>query len=220
MLASDIISKSIPPIKYSDDGHKAMLWMNEFHVLHLPIVNEGKFVGLLSEEDLLNFGDLDQPISSYKLSLINPFVNEKEHFFDVLKTSVELNITLIPVVDLDQNYIGVVSQGDLLSTFASYSGIMESGGIIVLEMSTKDYLLSEVTRIIEAEGVKLLSTTTRIDNSSGLCELTLKLDTQQISKVIASLERFDYKIKASFLESDYLDTLKERYNGLINYLNV
>ena len=55
---------------------------------------------------------------------------------------------------------------------------------------------------------------------SSQIEVTLKVNNPQIHSILASFERFEYIIKASFNEVEYIDALKERYESLMNYLNV
>ena len=52
-------------------------------------------------------------------------------------------------------------------------------------------------------------------------ELTIKVNTNDMSAIIRSLERYDYSIKASFLEDDKLDALyRDRYEEFMRFLNI
>ena len=53
MLAAELISNSIPPLKTSDSVQKSLERMTEFKLSHLPIVNETQFLGLLAEDELI-----------------------------------------------------------------------------------------------------------------------------------------------------------------------
>jgi len=57
---------------------------------------------------------------------------------------------------------------------------------------------------------------------SDTIDVTVKINRQdlQFQRIIASFERFSYTIKASFQEADYFEGLQERYDSLMNYLNV
>ena len=55
---------------------------------------------------------------------------------------------------------------------------------------------------------------------SEIMEVTLKLHAPSMSRIVSSLERFKYKVKASYQESDYSETLKDNYDALMHYLNV
>ena len=52
-------------------------------------------------------------------------------------------------------------------------------------------------------------------------KVILKIDHDDISKIIASFERYEYEINASYTErNDYDDLLKDRYDSLMRYLNI
>lgn len=220
MIASQLISHKVPPLKTSDTGRKALHWMNELHVRHLPIVNNEQFLGLISEEDVLNFNDPDEPIGGHSLSLRRPFVVEDEHLYDVIKVAVNQELTVVPVVDLNEVYLGVISLEDLLKFFAQTGSLADPGTILVLEMSKRDYALSEIARLVESEKAMVLSAYVTSRPESPNMEITLKINSQSIKHIVATFERFGYIVKASFQESDYVDGLKERFNALMNYLNV
>ena len=48
----------------------------------------------------------------------------------------------------------------------------------------------------------------------------IKINQQEISTIITALERYGHNIKASFTEDEFEDNLKDRYDQLMNYLNV
>ncbi len=220
MIARELISETVPPLKTSDTGSKALTWMNDFHLRHLPIVNNEQFLGLISEEDVLNFNDPEQTLGNHPLSLRRPFVNESEHLYEVIKMAVSLQLTLIPVVDHEENYLGVVTLEGLLQYFAESGSLAEPGTILVLEMNKRDYSLAEIARIVESENAAILSSYISSKPDSTTMEVTLKLNRREIKHVVATFERFEYTVRASFQESDYMDSLKERYDALMSYLNV
>ncbi|HVS93616.1 MAG TPA: CBS domain-containing protein, partial [Mucilaginibacter sp.] len=57
MLAIELISDSIPPVHTSDSIQKVVDRMIEFRVRHLPIVNEEQFLGIISDDDLVEETD-------------------------------------------------------------------------------------------------------------------------------------------------------------------
>lgn len=219
MIAENLISNTIVPLRTSDTGEEALSIMDEFYIKHLPIVNNKELLGLLSEDDILNF-DLTEPVGSYSLSLLRPHVYVKDHIYELMRMMANNDLTVIPVVDEDNNYVGLVAQEDLLNYFANTAAFSEPGSILVLEMGKYDYALSEIARIIEAENTTILSSFVTSIRDSTRIELTLKLNRQTIQPIVASLQRFNYEIKASFSEKEYVDSLKERYDALMSYLNI
>ena len=219
MIAETLISQSIVPLRTSDTGEEALNMMDDFYVKHLPIVNNEQLLGVVSEDDIFNF-DVKEAVGSYSLSLTRPYVNSNDHIYEVMRVLASHQLTIIPVIDQHTNYIGVITLEDLLRYFASTTPFAEPGSILVLEINKRDYSLTEIARIVESEGAIILSSFLSAHPDSTLLEVTLKINRQSVQSIIATFDRFDYQIKASFNESEYLDSLKERYDALMAYLNV
>lgn len=219
MIAETLLSNTIIPLQTSDNGQVAMEAMNEFLVRHLPIVNNQQLLGLISEEDILNF-DINEPVGSYSLSLIRPYVHDKDHIYDIMRLMAELDLTLIPVVDSDNNYRGVITIEDLIKYFARTASFTEPGSILVLEINRRDYSLAEIARIVESENAIILNAFVSSVPDSPQLDITLKINRQQVQTIIATLERFNYQVKATFNETEYLDGLRDRFDALMSYLNV
>lgn len=219
MLAKDIISHDALPLRISDTGEDALSMMNLFLVKHLPIVSDTKFLGLISEDIILNH-DIEEAVGSYSLSLVRPFVRENDHLFEVMSRLAENNLTLIPVLNKEDNYSGLISLEDLLSYFAKNFSFSEPGSILVLKTSKPQYSLSEISRIVESENASIISTFLTSEDQSNGVYVTLKINKQDINSIIASFVRFDYEISATFSDYEYIDDLKERYDSLMNYLSI
>ena len=220
MYASSLISYSVPPLKTTDTGVKALLWMNDFHVRHLPVVEDGKLLGILSEDEVLNFIDAEATIKESKPVLLPKFVPAQKHLYDIMKLVVNFNLTVIPVLNNEGDYMGLITIEDLIKKLADTGSITHPGGVLVLEMAPRDYSLSEISRLIELENATVLSSFISSPYGTNTLELTLKLNKEDLKHIVATLERFEYKVKSSFYESEYIDTLHDRYEGLMRYLNV
>ncbi len=221
MTAQMLMAQNIPPLTVEQTGKDAFHALNDHHVRHLPVVQEGRLVGILSEEDIFNH-KLYEPIGQYEFSQMRRFhVRHDEHVFDVMRTMGENRLTVIPVVDNEDKYLGLITLSDLLRFFAQTASLTEPGSVIVLEMHRRDYSLALLARIVEEENTKILAAfVTSPPGDHELIEVTLKLSTQNLSRVLAALNRYEYHVKHSFTESDYTDALRERYDSLMTYLNV
>ena len=220
MIAENLITTAVLPLQTSDTGKESLEVMENFNVRHLPIVNNSQLLGLISEDDILAH-NINEPIGSYQLSLMKPYVNKNDHLYEVMRLLAEHQLTVIPVVDDEGNYLGMVSLEDVLNYFAKTAAFSETGSIVVLEFQARSYSLAEIARIVEGENALILSTfvTSNPDDSS-LVEVTLKINRQDIHTILNAFNRFGYEIKASFNEEEYLESLQERYDALMSYLNV
>ena len=219
MIAKELMSFMLDPLKTSDTGHYALSVMSDFLVKHLPIVNSQQLLGMLSEDDILEH-DPDLALGSYNLSLNRPYVLATDHMFDVMSQMAEFELTVIPVVVENENYLGLITMEDLLHYYARSFSFSEPGSILVLEMKKQDYSLAEIGQIVESENAAILSTFITSDPGSDLVFITLKINRSDLASILSAFSRYEYQVKATFTEEDYSDALKERYDMLMSYLNV
>jgi CBS domain-containing protein len=220
MIAKEFISSLIPPLKWDDTGEKALGWMADFHVRHLPVVNDGNYMGVISEDDIFDFSNPEAAISEHPITKQHTSVDEYEHIYEIVKTAVRYQLSVIPVIDDTERLLGVITMETLLAHFAQSISLTEPGSILVLEVGRRNYSLAEIARLAEYEQATILSSSILSPPDSANLEVTLKFNTREISGLVATYERFNYRVKASYQESDYMDDLQERYDGLMNYLNV
>jgi Mg/Co/Ni transporter MgtE len=137
-----------------------------------------------------------------------------------VKLASEMKLTLIPVVDKEENFLGVVTQDSIINNFARLNSVMESGSVIVLELNRKDYSLAEIARIVEESNASILSSYISTQKDSLKVEVTIKVNTSDIKQIISSFERYSYTVVGSYQETEYYDDLKDRFNALMSYLNI
>lgn len=220
MIAKDLISGDVLPLKASDTGLIAMHWFDEFRVSHLPVVGDSQLLGLISEDDVYASGSFEEPIWNFQLQLQNISILQSRHIYEVMKLFADYKLTTLPVVDEKGIYLGVITLADLVKKMAATAAVSNPGGILVLELNANDFSMVEISQIVEENDAKILSLYVTSPADSTRLELTMKLNRIDIQPVIQSFLRHDYTIKASFFESDYFDNLRDRYELLMTYLNV
>ena len=194
--------------------------MHEFRVSHLPVVKGNEYIGLVSENDIYDLADPSQPISKAFQHLPKPFINGNRHVYEVMKIIADAKITVVPILDEDNKYIGCTDLLYLMSQITAINSIKEPGGILVLVMNVHDYSLTQIARFVEENNAKILSSyITSLPDSTEI-EVTLKINTTDLERIIRTFNRYDYVIKASFSKSQFNDDLKKRYDELMNYLNM
>ncbi len=198
-----------------------MEWLYEFRTTHLPVVDKGQYLGLISEEDIMDFNHPDEPLSLIERPLYRPLVHENDHLYEVMRVAADIRSTLIPVLDDEGHYLGLITLMGLLQHFAQASGMRDEGGILIIRLKgLKEYLLSDICRLVESNNAYVLSSFLRnVPNSSDI-RLTLKVSTTEIQHIVSTLERFEYDVEAWFKEEQGVDELKDRYDSLMNYLNI
>ena len=220
MLAIELIADAIPPVHTSDSIQKVFDRMAEFRVGHLPIVNEEQFLGLLSEDDLIEEVDYNAPVGSMALSLVNPYVLEEQHIYDVIRLFYERQLSVVPVLNKKHDYLGLISINTMNEYFATLTSVAEPGGIIVLEVDSKNNSLAHMSQVVESDNAQILSSYTRTFPESTRMEVTLKVNKQDISNILATFQRYNYDVKATFNFTDHNDNSMDRFDSFMNYLNL
>lgn len=220
MIAQNLIRNDIPPLKLTDTGGKAIMWMNTFHLQHLPVVDSTKYIGMIGENDILDSNNPGVNLKHYDFEGRNLFVKKGVHIYEVLKAMNEHQLSAIAVVDEEQNYLGLIALDKLIEYFGQLSSAQEPGGIIILEMNAYDYSLSQIAQIIETNNARVLSMYVTTHSHTSMMEVTLKVNITDLKSVLTTFERYDYKVIGSFQESDYVEDIKERLDELMNYLNI
>jgi CBS domain-containing protein len=211
----------IPPLKGTDDAHKAIVWLEEFRCQYMPVVDDSKLLGFISEDIILETNDIDKEVSQFNLVGKNCYVHLDTHFYDILKIAADNKLHVVAVLNDEQNYAGVITIQDTLTSFAQTAAVQLPGGILVLSMNYVDYSLSEISRLIEENHAKILSSIIKEDPlDAGKIRLTVKLNEQDMSRIVATLERFGYKVIGRYQETKPIENEKERIDMLLRYLDI
>jgi CBS domain-containing protein len=221
MLARDLIADSIPPVKTSDTAALVLDWIGEFKVAHLPIVNHENLLGLVSEEDLLEVEDLSLPVGNISLSIpTDAFVMENSHIFEAAKIMAHYKLDVVPVVDADKRYSGLITKSDLVQYLTDIVGAKEPGGVIELEVPLNNYMVSEIGRICESNDAKIISLTTTPTHDHSLLLVTIKLNIRELSRVVSTFQRFNYTIRGVVFDAEQIDDVRSNYENLLKYLSM
>lgn len=220
MLANELINNDVVPLRTSDTAMLALSLMEEYKTIHLPIVNSGNFFGIISEDDIYSYNHFEEAIGAHPINKSNISVRPDQHIYEVLEIVHKNQLSLLPVVDEKVNYLGSIIVGLLPLILAEITGINNPGGIIVLEMNIHDYSLGEIAQIVETNNRKILNSFVSTFDDSTKIEVTLKLNTLDVEPVIQTFLRYNYQVKAIYTESDFNDNLSDRYDSLMNYLNI
>lgn len=220
MLVKEIIETDIPSLKTSDTGLLALSIMDDHKVRHLPIVNHLDFLGLITEDDILNLNHPEWALGEHQLSVFKPYVEMNQHIYEALYLIAELKLSLIPVVDENKQYKGYLSLACLAQKFAHLATLHEPGSLLILSVSIKDYSLSQIASIVEGNDARVMSCYLHTHTDSTEMEVTLKINKSDLSGIIQTFNRYNYVVKAQYHESKSDEDLKNRFDQFMNFLNI
>ena len=220
MIARELITNDVPPIRSSETVEKALNWLDEFKVTHLAVVDGTQYQGLISENILYDAVSSDMTIAELNVTLNRPFIYEDRHIYEVMKMVSDMQLSIAPILDKSDNYIGLTTLPSLMHLISNTSSISEPGSVIVLELNQNDYSLGHLAQIIEGDDTKILSTYITSSADSTLMEVTIKVNRKNIQGVLQALARYDYVVNASYSEIDYQEDMKDRFESLMKYLDM
>ena len=220
MLTRELISPSLPILHLSDKVFNALQMMNDCHVSHLAVNADGKYVGMVNEEGLMQAPDDTAEIGEMKENFPTFFVNANDHFLKALQLAVENRLSVIPVIDDNKELLGVVSYREMLKKASEFMNVKDPGGLIVLEMENNNYSFSEISRLVETNDAQITQLNTSADPQTGLMQVTIKINKTEISDIVATFQRYEYNVKYYFGEELYENELRSNYDNLMNYLKL
>lgn len=220
MIVNSLISDTVPSVKSTDLATRALDWMGEFKLSQLPIVDEGRYIGMVTEDELLDMGELESSVGDLRNHLWeSTYIYEGNHIYDAIEIMNKFNLEVLPVLDDEGRFMGVVTIRDLVQSMGRLFAVHEPGGILVLEIPQNSYVPSEIGRIAESADAKVLSLYLSQDPQHNLL-VTLKLNIEDLSRVVATFERFKYKVVRTYHKASYRDDLQRNYEALLKYLDI
>ena len=221
MIAEELINHMVPPLKVTDDAHKAIVWMEEFRCNFLPVVDDGELLGFISEEIIMESNDIEKNLGGFELVAKGCAVSQDAHFLDILRVAGEHKLNMVAVLNEEKKYAGIITVQDVMASFAQTASVQMPGGILVLSMDLIDYSLAEISRYVEENNAKIISSTMVEDPMDrGKIKITIKINQLDLSRIVATLERFGYRVIGRYQEATRDDDSKERLDMLMKYLNM
>lgn len=194
--------------------------MNDNHVTHLPIVEGDKFVGLISEDDLLQAENDHHTLGQLEQSFFNVSVREEDHFLKAVQMAAEAGLSVVPVVNEENDLTGTVAYTDLLRYASDFMSLKEPGGLIVLEIPSNQYSFNEISKLVETNDAQITQLNTSNDAETGMMQVTIRINKPDVSDIVSTFQRYEYNIKYFFGEEHYANELRTNYDNLMNYLKM
>jgi len=206
-------------LSLSDTVYHAQQLMADYHLMQLPVTNHETYIGLISEDDLLNSQD-DQTLEHLEPLFLKLSVKASSHFVEAVQLCNSYGLSVIPVVEKEMEWAGAISASDLLKYLGRMTGTDEPGGIIVLELEKANFSFSEICKLVETNDAQITQLNTFFDTQLQLLYVTIKLNRFEVSDIVATFQRYEYTVKYYFGEELYENELRINYDHLMNYLNM
>lgn len=202
-----------------DSGLHAAALMDDLKLKHLPVVENGIYIYLLSERDI---ADMNKPEAGIENTCFHaPYLWEESSVLEALQVMSKDSLTLLPVVADNGEYAGAITLPVLIESLDEMSNTGSDGALIAVETNRQEFVLSQMIHLIEDNRAKVLSLFSYPDKETGRLILLIKIDLEDASPVIRSLERFNYPVKYYRQKQMFPDEiLQKRVDELIHYIEL
>ncbi|MDH8701869.1 CBS domain-containing protein [Dysgonomonadaceae bacterium PH5-43] len=219
MFSKEFLTNEIPALNCEDSGTLALSLMEDYKLKHLPVLKDGKFSFIVSETDIFRMGNPEDSIEN--LSIFAPYAKENTSIFDVIGIINQYRLSILPVVNETGEYQGVITLNNLLEKIGELCNISKEGAIIAVELNPQEYVLSHIIHLVEQNNAKVSDVFTFMDEKTSKLILLLKIDLEDASNVVRSLERFNYPVRY-YAQKQMLsdETAKDRFDELMFYLGM
>ena len=222
MVAKKYIDKSIPNLKKSDTISFALDMMEEYRQEQLPIVENHQFLGIVTKDILDTIPNIDSKTLVDVAPLHEQLViQENFHLYELARLAADLSLSILPVFDSSKNFKGMLSIEEAMQDFLGKFAAQPVGAIIVLQIKAIDFSLAEISRLVESNEAKVISMFTEQDSlDPTLLQVTIKLNTIDLTRIIATFERFEFRILAKFHDYETQQFESNRIDLLLKYLEI
>lgn len=220
MVALELINNSIPQLQLEDTVGKALQLISDFKTSHLPVVSENAYLGIVSEEDLMDVSNKNAAVGTLQRDFIPVSIQENDHFLQAVNLTNQFQTDIIPVINVEKKLTGIITAQSLLRALGQFAGSEEIGGLIVLEMERYHFAISEISRIVESNEATIMHLNTTVQPETGLLRVTIHVNKKEIAVIVAAFERYEYNVVYYFGEEKFENEIQSNYRHLMNYLDI
>ena len=218
MQLTSYITNDFNPLSPDDTVDMAIVLFKNFNMDFIPVVEEGILMGCLPSD--FNLLSEEKTLIGEYLNISELFyVNRNDNLIDALRVLGINDSNTVFIINDNNQYLGYVTQYDIISSFSNTPFFNELGGVIIIKKSIKEYSISEISQIVESENGKILGVLIT-DFFEDDVVLTIKINRMRLGTIEASLKRYGYIILESYHENKDIDDLQNRYDSLMSFLNV
>jgi len=208
MLVKDIMTRELITVKSTETIREAMAKSHERRIRHLPVVDEGKLIGIVSDRDLRYacpspYSGENGPCWQIKVKDVMQKKVITAHPLDPVeeaaKMMLENRVGCLPVL-LEDELVGIVTQGDIVMAFAELMGVYKRSSRIEVRVPDQPGMLAEVSQIMKELNINVVSVFLAPKTENGFKTLILRIETMNTKPVIDRLRAKGFDVVNPFGE--------------------
>jgi acetoin utilization protein AcuB len=185
---------------------EALTLCRERRIRHIPILEEGRLVGIVSDRDLRDaspaLGDPERASALQELRVGDVMTREvstadpQDSIENAAQEMYELKIGSLPVMpeEGEEELLGIVTTSDVMRALVTLAGLPEPGCRSEVRPPNRAGILAEVAGKIQDLGVDIFSVLSDPDRRSGNRTMVFQLVTADPLRVMQGLKMAGYEV--------------------------
>jgi len=212
MLVKKWMAKDTITVGPNNTAIKALILLNENNIKRLPVIEDGKLVGIVTERDLKRTSFPSETLKVGDVMTRNPVtVRWNCTISEVAEILLKHNISGVPVTADQGELLGIITKGDLFRVLVTHTGAADKGIDLALLVKDQPGAIKDITDIIRAFGGRMMSALTNYNNApEGYLRVYLRMygiDRDKFHKMREIIAK-----KATFLYwVDYRNNMRDIY---------
>jgi acetoin utilization protein AcuB len=216
LLARDWMTRKLVTLSPEASVAEALTLCRERRIRHIPILEEGRLVGIVSDRDLRDaspaLGDAQRASALQKIRVGDVMTREvstadpQDSIENLAQEMYELKIGSLPVVAegpmvdeglvavAEEELMGIVTSSDVMRALVTLAGLPEPGCRIEVRAPNRAGILAEVAGKIQDLEVDIFSVLSDPDRRSGNRTMVFQLETTDPSSVMQGLKLAGYEV--------------------------
>ena len=215
LLVRDWMSRNLVTLSPKASVAEALTLCRERRIRHIPILEEGRLVGIVSDRDLRDaspaLGDPERTRTLQEIRVGDVMTREvitadpRDSIENAAQEMYELKIESLVVVAerpaaderraaADEELLGIVTSSDVMRALVMLAGLPNPGCRIEVRAPNRAGILAEVAGKIRDLGVDIVSVLSDPDRRSGYRTMVFQLTTVDPSSVMQSLKMAGYEV--------------------------
>ncbi len=208
MLVKEIMSRQVVTVSPNDTLQQALTRAMSHRIRHLPVVDEGRLVGIVSDRDLRDA----RPSSLLPAETsLGPSLLDQSPVSRIMRTSVitahpldpideaarllyEHRIGCLPVLQAQQ-LVGIVTETDVLRRLVELTGATRPGSHLEVEVPDQPGMLAAIAEIIKRHNVNISSILTMPGPCPNCLVLALRLQVVDLRPIIGGIKALGYTVR-------------------------
>jgi acetoin utilization protein AcuB len=215
LLVRDWMTEHLVTLSPEASVAEALTLCRKRRIRHIPILEEGRLVGIVSDRDLRDaspaLGDPERARTLQEIRVADVMsrevitVHPQDSIENAAQQMYELKIESLPVVSegavadagstvAEEEVLGIVTSSDVMRALVTLAGLPEPGCRIEVSVPNREGILAEVAGKIRELEVDTVSVLSDPDRRSGKRTLVFQLATADPSSVMQSLKTAGYEV--------------------------